>query len=60
MAFFHPVEMVHRLLLLPILRRYLVLEIFGVGCGWNPESGMPGAIWATQQLPEDKATVIPK
>ena len=36
-----------------------VLEIFGVGCGWTPESGKPGAIWAAQRLPEDKATVIP-
>jgi dipeptidase len=36
-----------------------VLEIFGVGCDWTPESGKPGAIWAAQRLPEDKATVIP-
>jgi len=36
-----------------------VLEIFGVGPGWNPESGKPGAIWAAERLPDDKATVIP-
>ncbi|MFK5854706.1 MAG: C69 family dipeptidase [Bacteroidota bacterium] len=36
-----------------------VLEIFGVGAGWTPESGKPGAIWAAQRLPEDGATVIP-
>ncbi len=36
-----------------------VLEIFGVGCEWTPESGKPGAIWAAQRLPEDKATIIP-
>ncbi len=36
-----------------------VLEIFGVGAGWTPESGKPGAIWAAQKLPADKATMIP-
>jgi len=36
-----------------------ILEIFGVGQGWTPESGKPGAIWAAQRLPEDKATMIP-
>lgn len=36
-----------------------VLEIFGVGPGWDPESGKPGAIWAAQRLPEDEATMIP-
>lgn len=36
-----------------------VLEIFGVGPGWTPESGKPGAIWAAQRLPEDQATMIP-
>ena len=36
-----------------------ILEIFGVGPGWTPESGKPGAIWAAQRLPEDQATMIP-
>ncbi|MEZ5195735.1 MAG: C69 family dipeptidase [Bacteroidales bacterium] len=36
-----------------------VLEIFGVGPDWTPESGKPGAIWAAQRLPEDEATMIP-
>lgn len=36
-----------------------VFEVFGVGAGWTPESGKPGAIWAAQKLPEDQATVIP-
>ena len=36
-----------------------VLEVYGVGPGWDPESGKPGAIWAAERLPDDKATVIP-
>lgn len=36
-----------------------VFEVFGVGKGWDPESGKPGAIWAAQRLPEDEATMIP-
>lgn len=36
-----------------------VLEVFGVGPGWNPESGKPGAIWAAQRLPDDEATMVP-
>ncbi|MBC8320717.1 MAG: C69 family dipeptidase [Bacteroidetes bacterium] len=36
-----------------------VFEVFGVGPGWTPESGKPGAIWAAQRLPEDQATMIP-
>lgn len=36
-----------------------VLEIFGVGPGWSPNNGKPGAIWAAQRLPEDEATMIP-
>ncbi|MEZ5083847.1 MAG: C69 family dipeptidase [Bacteroidales bacterium] len=36
-----------------------VFEVFGVGPGWAPESGKPGAIWAAQRLPEDQATMIP-
>ncbi len=36
-----------------------ILEIFGVGPGWTPESGKPGAIWAAQRLPEDQTTMIP-
>ena len=36
-----------------------VFEVFGVGAGWTSESGNPGAIWAAQRLPEDRATMIP-
>ncbi|HNS17024.1 MAG TPA: C69 family dipeptidase [Bacteroidales bacterium] len=36
-----------------------ILEVFGVGPGWTPESGRPGAIWAAQRLPDDQATMIP-
>ena len=36
-----------------------VLEIFGVGTGWKANSKEPGAIWAAQRIPDDKATVIP-
>lgn len=36
-----------------------VFEVFGVGPGWTPESGKPGAIWAAQRLPDDEATMIP-
>jgi len=36
-----------------------VLEVFGVGPGWTPGSGKPGAIWAAQRLPEDEATIVP-
>jgi dipeptidase len=36
-----------------------VLEIFGVGPGWTPESGKPGAIWAAQRIGDDQALIIP-
>lgn len=36
-----------------------VLEIFGVGSGWTPESNRAGAIWAAQRMPDDQATMIP-
>ncbi len=36
-----------------------VLEIFGVGPGWTPDSGKPGAIWAAQRIGDDQALVIP-
>ena len=36
-----------------------VLEIFGVGPGWTPESKKPGAIWAAQRVQDDQATMIP-
>jgi len=36
-----------------------VMEIFGVGPGWTPDSGKPGAIWAAQRLGDDQALVIP-
>ncbi len=36
-----------------------VLEVFGVGNGWKPGSGTPGAIWAAQRLSDDQATMVP-
>lgn len=36
-----------------------VFEVVGIGPGWTPESGKPGAIWAAQRLPDDHATMIP-
>ena len=36
-----------------------VMEIFGIGPGWNRESGRPGAIWAAQRLGDDQALIIP-
>ena len=36
-----------------------VLEIFGVGSDWDPESGKPGAIWAAQRLDDSHVTMIP-
>ena len=36
-----------------------VFEVFGVGPGWTPESGKPGAIWAAQRMGDDQAAMIP-
>ena len=36
-----------------------VLEVFGVGPDWDPESGELGAIWAAQRVPDDHVLVIP-
>ncbi|MCU0458799.1 MAG: C69 family dipeptidase [Bacteroidales bacterium] len=36
-----------------------VFEVFGVGNGWDPVTGKPGAIWAAQRLPDDQATMVP-
>ncbi|HSQ34934.1 MAG TPA: C69 family dipeptidase, partial [Candidatus Binatia bacterium] len=36
-----------------------VMEIFGVGPGWTPESGKPGAIWAARRIGDDQALIIP-
>ncbi len=36
-----------------------IMEVFGIGPVWTPESGKPGAIWAAQRLPDDQATMIP-
>jgi len=35
-----------------------VMEIFGVGSKWSPESGKPGAIWAARRVPDDHVVVI--
>jgi len=36
-----------------------VMEIFGVGPLWTPDSGKPGAVWAAQRVPDDHFTVVP-
>ncbi len=36
-----------------------VFEVVAVGPGWDPKSGKPGAIWAAERIPDDKALVIP-
>ena len=36
-----------------------VFEIFGVGVGWDPASGKPGAIWASQRVPDDEILCVP-
>ncbi len=36
-----------------------VLEVFGVGPGWTPGSGKPGAVWVAQRLGDDQALVVP-
>ena len=36
-----------------------VFEVFGVGNGWTPDSGKPGAIWAAQRIPDEQATMVP-
>ncbi len=36
-----------------------VLEVFGVGPNWTPESKKPGAIWAAQRIGDDQALMIP-
>jgi dipeptidase len=36
-----------------------VLEIFSVGPGWKPDSGLPGAIWAAQRVPDDHVAIVP-
>jgi len=36
-----------------------VFEVFGVGEGWSPESGKPGAVWVAQRLPDNHVTIVP-
>jgi dipeptidase len=36
-----------------------VFEVNAVGKGWKRSSGKPGAIWAAQRIPDDKAVMIP-
>ena len=36
-----------------------VFEVFGVGPGWEPGNGKPGAIWAAQRVPDGHAVMIP-
>jgi len=40
-------------------REVWVMEVFGVGPGWQRSGGKPGAIWAAQRLPDDQACMIP-
>lgn len=35
-----------------------VIEIFSVGSDWEPESGLPGAIWVAQRIPDDHALAV--
>jgi dipeptidase len=36
-----------------------ILEVFSVGPGWKKDSGVHGAVWAAQRLPDDHVTIIP-
>jgi dipeptidase len=36
-----------------------VLEVFSVGTDWEPDSGVSGAIWAAQRVPDDHITIVP-
>ncbi|MEA4884407.1 MAG: C69 family dipeptidase [Clostridia bacterium] len=36
-----------------------VLELFGAGPFWVPESGKPGATWAARRVPDDEVCVVP-
>lgn len=33
-----------------------IMEIFGPGRDWTPESGKPGAVWCAQRVPDGEAT----
>lgn len=33
-----------------------IMEIFGPGKDWTPESGRPGAVWCAQRVPDGQAT----
>jgi len=35
-----------------------IFEVFSVGSDWDPESGLPGAIWVAQRVPDDHALVV--
>ncbi|MEJ6004298.1 C69 family dipeptidase [Paucibacter sp. AS339] len=35
-----------------------VMEMLGVGKGWQKRSGQPGAIWAARRMPADHALVV--
>ncbi len=34
-------------------RECWVFEVFGVGDGWDPRGGKPGAVWAARRVPDD-------
>ncbi len=36
-----------------------IFEVFPVGPLWVPESGMPGAVWCAQRVPDDHVSVCP-
>lgn len=33
-----------------------IMEIFGPGADWTPESGKPGAVWCAQRVPDGEVT----
>jgi len=33
-----------------------IMEIFGPGADWKPESGRPGAVWCAQRVPDGEVT----
>jgi dipeptidase len=36
-----------------------IFEIMPVGPLWTPESGLPGAVWCAQRIPDDEVSVCP-
>lgn len=34
-----------------------IMEVYGPGFDWTPDSGKPGVVWAAQRVPDDEVTV---